>query len=266
MIRWFEHRQVYAPSREVAARATDLGRPAEEVFFTASDGVKLHGWFFSANPDSPRAHLVLLLLHGNAGNITHRMAFYAAWLSLGVNVFAFDYRGFGQSEGHPSEEGTYHDAQAAAQWLKARGFATERVIALGKSLGGGVASELALREPLGALILQNTFTSIPDLGAELFPFLPVRWLHRIKYDTVNKLPRIRVPVLVAHSREDDLIGFHHGERNFAAANQPKQLLELRGSHNGTIEEDRERYLAGLDQFLTQHFPAPTTATARKPRE
>jgi pimeloyl-ACP methyl ester carboxylesterase len=127
-----------------------------------------------------------------------------------------------------------------------------------------VASELALREPLGALILQNTFTSIPDLGAELFPYLPVRWLHRIKYDTVNRLPRIRVPVLVAHSREDDLIGFHHGERNFAAANQPKHLLELRGRHNGTIEEDRERYLAGLDQFLAQHFPF--TSTARKQRE
>ena len=266
MIRWFEHRQVYAPSREVAAQATDLGRPAEEVFFTANDGVKLHGWFFSANLDSPRAHLVLLLLHGNAGNITHRLAWYEAWLSLGVNVFAFDYRGFGRSEGHPSEEGTYRDAQAAAQWLKARGFAPQQIIALGKSLGGGVASELALREPLGALILQNTFTSIPDLGAEIFPFLPVRWLHRIKYDTMSKLPRIHVPVLIAHSREDDLIRFQHSERNFAAANQPKQLLELRGSHNGTIEEDRERYLAGLDRFLNEHFDSTASLNGQTARE
>ena len=256
MLRWFEHRQVYAPSREVAAKIGDLRRPAEEVFFHTADGVKLHGWFVPAAPASPRAQLVLLLLHGNAGNITHRLKFYQGWLSLGLNVFAFDYRGFGRSEGRPSEEGTYGDAQAAVHWLGQRGFQPAQIIALGKSLGGGVASELALREPLGALILQNTFTSIPDLGGELFPFLPVRRLHRIHYDTVNKLPRLHLPLLVAHSREDDLIGFHHGERNFAAANAPKQFLELRGSHNGTLEDDRDRYLAGIDHFLRQHLDPP----------
>jgi uncharacterized protein len=166
-------------------------------------------------------------------------------------VFVFDYRGYGRSEGRPGEEGTYLDAQAAAQWLRQRGFAPENIIVLGKSLGGGVASELALREAIGALILQSTFTSAPDLGGELFPFLPVRWIHRIRYDTINRLPKIKVPVLVAHSRTDDLIGFHHAERNFAAANEPKMFLEIAGDHVSVIEEGRQEYLAGLEKFICE---------------
>ena len=123
MIRWFEHRQVYAPSRTLEASGAELGRPFEDVRFLTSDGVSLHGWFFPANPGSPRGHLVIVLLHGNVGNISRRLHFYQAWLELGVNVFAFDYRGFGRSEGRPSEEGTYRDAQAAVQWLREKGLA-----------------------------------------------------------------------------------------------------------------------------------------------
>ena len=253
MIRWFEHRQVYAPSRKHEARAADLGLPFEEVLFHAADGVRLHGWFFPAAASSPRRDLVILLLHGNAGNVSHRLQFYETWLGLGVNVFAFDYRGFGLSDGKASEEGTYRDAQAAMAWLRGRGFPEERVIVIGKSLGGGVASELAVRERVGALVLQSTFTSIPDIGAELFPWLPVRWLHSIKYDTLNKLPRIEVPVLIVHSRTDDLIGFRHAERNFSAAREPKMFLETAGDHTNVLEVDRAGYVAGLDNFLRQHF-------------
>ncbi len=253
MIRWFEHRQVYVPSKKLEAGAADLQRPFEEVFFSASDGVRLHGWFFPANTGSPRRDLVVLLLHGNAGNVSHRLHFYEAWLGLGVNVFAFDYRGFGLSEGRAGEEGTYRDAQAAVAWLRGRGFAGERVIALGKSLGGGVASELALRERVGALVLQSTFTNIPDLGAELFSWLPVRRMHSIKYDTLNKLPRIEAPVLIVHSRTDNLIGFHHAEKNFQAAREPKMFLETGGHHTNVLDVDRAGYLAGLDKFLRKHF-------------
>lgn len=253
MIRWFEHRQVYVPNRTLEAAGGELGRSFEEVFFPADDGARLHGWFFPANADSPRAHQVLLLCHGNAGNVSHRLHFYRAWLELGVNVFAFDYRGYGRSEGRPGEEGTYRDAQGAAGWLRRKGFAPANIIALGKSLGGGVASELMLREPLGGLILQSTFTSILDIGAELYPWLPVRWLHRIKYDTVNRLPRITAPVLIAHSRGDDLIGFHHAERNFKAANEPKQFLEIGGNHVSVIEDGRAEYLQGMEEFLGRHL-------------
>lgn len=253
MIRWFEHRQVYAPSRHLEARPSELGRPFEEVVLTTSDNVRLDGWFFPARPSSAREHLVLLFCHGNAGNISHRLGFYQAWLELGVNVFAFDYRGYGRSAGKPSEEGTYRDGQAAVAWLRRGGFVSEHIILLGKSLGGGVASELALREPIGGLILQSTFTNIADMGEHLFPWLPVRWLHRIRYDTVAKLPRIHVPVLIAHSRHDEMIPFRQAERNFAAANEPKSLLPIAGNHVNVLEAGRQDYLAGLENFLQTHF-------------
>jgi fermentation-respiration switch protein FrsA (DUF1100 family) len=253
VIRWFEHSQVYAPSREMASHPSELGRLCEEVHFTANDLVPLHGWFFPANRSSFWKHIVLLLCHGKDGNISHRVGFYKTWLELGLNVFAFDYRGYGQSAGKPSEEGTYRDAQAATHWLRSRGFASEQIVVLGKSLGGGVASELALRERIAGLILQSTFTSIGEIGSELFPWLPVRWLHRIRYDTVSKLPRIRVPVLILHSRQDNLISFRHAERNFAAANSPKSLVEIAGSHVGVLEAGRDGYFAGLESYLRAHL-------------
>src|SRR5580765_3207562 len=156
MLRWFEHHQVYCPSRAMEAGAAVLGTPFEDVLLAASDGVRLHGWFFPANRKARRARLALLLMHGNAGNISHRLEFCRAWLELGLNVLLFDYRGYGQSEGRPGEAGTYLDAQAAYHWLRQKGFAPANIIALGKSLGGGIASELVLREPLGGLILQST--------------------------------------------------------------------------------------------------------------
>ncbi len=248
MLRYFEHSQVYHPERTLSASGAELGRPFQNVSFTASDGVELHGWFYPGDTNLPRARLAVLVCHGNAGNICHRLGLCQGLLAAGVSVFVFDYRGYGRSEGRPSEEGTYRDAQAARQWLADRGFPGGQVIAFGESLGGGVASELALREPLGGLVLQSTFTSIPDLGAELFPWLPVRWLATIRYDTRAKLPRIKVPVLVMHSRDDELVGFRHAQTNFAAANPPKLFCELKGTHNDPLG-DRRQFLRGLEQFL-----------------
>jgi len=259
MIRWFEHRQVYAPSAVQQGKAVDLGRPFEETFFSAKDGVRLHGWFFPADAHSPLADHVILLLHGNAGNISTRLAFYQVWLETGVNVFTFDYRGYGRSQGRPSEEGTYLDGQAAYGWLRQKGFASGNIIALGKSLGGGIASELAVREPLGGLILQSTFTSITEVGSELFPWLPVRWVNTIKYNTHSKLPGIKIPVMVMHSRDDLLIRFHHGQKNFAAANEPKMFWEIQGHHTGVLEASRAHYLEGLNQFLKRVYSTDTSS-------
>lgn len=247
--RQFETSQVYQPSRESYGDASSLGRAFDEAHFEAEDGVKLHGWFFPADASSPRKHWAILQCHGNAGNISGRLGQYQALLETGASVFAFDYRGYGQSEGKPGEEGTYLDAQAAHRWLVSRGFAATDIIVLGESLGGGVGSELALRGPIKALILERTFTSIPDVGAEVFPFLPVRLLSSIKYDTHGKLPRINAPVLVFHSRHDELIGFHHGERNFKAANEPKMFRELEGGHNDGLFVNRRRYLDALEEFF-----------------
>jgi hypothetical protein len=248
MFRWIEHSQVYHPDQVLTSTGAELGRPFEDVSFKASDGAKLNGWFFPAGTNSPRGHLAVLVCHGNAGNIGHRLDTYAALLATGVSVFAFDYRGYGRSRGHPSEEGTYRDAQAAYEWLRQKGFVGTNIVALGGSLGGGVAAELAARETVGGLVLQSTFTSVTDMAAEMFPWLPVRWLGTIHYDTRNKLPRLHVPVLVMHSPADEMIGIHHGKANFAAANEPKLFCELRGDHNNPLA-DEQRFITGLEKFL-----------------
>jgi fermentation-respiration switch protein FrsA (DUF1100 family) len=248
MLRWFEHSQVYHPDRILTATGAELGRPFEDVWFKAKDGVELNGWFFPSNTNSPRASVAVLLCHGNAGNIGYRLDMCQALLDCGVNVFVFDYRGFGRSRGRPSEEGTYLDAQGAYQWLQQKGFGPTNIIAYGESLGGGVTAELAMRETLGGIILQSTFCSIPDIGAELFPWLPVRLMSSIKYDTCRKLPRLRIPVLIMHSQVDGLIGFHHAQKNFSVANDPKLFWELNGDHNNPVSEPKH-FAAGIDKFL-----------------
>jgi fermentation-respiration switch protein FrsA (DUF1100 family) len=248
MLRWFEHSQVYHPDRFLTATGAELGRPFEDVWFKAKDGVELNGWFFPGDTNSSRASFAVLLCHGNAGNIGHRLDMCKVLLESGVSVFAFDYRGYGRSHGRPSEEGTYLDAQAANQWLQHKGFAPTNIIAYGESLGGGVAGELAMRETLGGLILQSTFCSVPDIGAELFPWLPVRLMSTIKYETCKKLPRLRIPVLIMHSRVDGLIGFHHAQKNFALANEPKLFWEINGDHNDPVSEPNH-FTDGINKFL-----------------
>ena len=265
MLRWFEHNQVYHPSLVLEATGAELSRSFEDVYFRTTDGKKLNGWFFPADTNSPQLSLAVLVCHGNGGNISHRLDLCRALLAGGVNVLLFDYRGYGRSEGGPSEEGTYLDAQAAYTWLRKKGFTGTNILAYGESLGGGVATELTVREMTGGLILQSTFTSVPDVGAELFPWLPVRWLARIRYDTLSKLPNLRVPVLVMHSRSDEMIGFRHGQRNFAAANQPKLFWELNGGHNHAADEPAA-FTAGFRKFLTliETARSPSSASRKEP--
>jgi fermentation-respiration switch protein FrsA (DUF1100 family) len=244
---WFERRNVFQPTSALDASGEEIGFPKEDVWLTASDGVRLHAWYYSGRAGTNG--IAFLLCHGNGGNISHRLDQYDALLRLDVAVLAFDYRGYGRSDGSPGEAGVYRDAEAAHDWLQARGFSAEKIVAHGESLGGGVAAELALRRPVGGLVLQSTFTSVPDLGSEIFPWLPVRTLGRIKLATRDKLPRVRVPVLVLHSRADTIIPFHHGERNFAAANEPKLFHELNGDHNDGLVVDRDAFSRGLGEFI-----------------
>ncbi len=260
MLRWFEHHQVYHPSRVMETTGAELGRPFQDVYFQTDDGIKLNGWFFPGDSNSARCSLVVMLCHGNGGNISHRLDMAGALLATGVNVFLFDYRGYGRSRGHPSEQGTYHDAQAGIAWLNQKGFAAQQIILFGESLGGGVAAEIATRIAAGGLVLQSTFTCIPDIGAELFPWLPVHWLCHIKYDTLSKLPRVKSPILVMHSRADTLIRFQHSQRNFAAANQPKLFCELTGDHNDPLT-DRAQFIADFERFL--ELVAKTTSVSSR---
>ncbi|MCS7089994.1 MAG: alpha/beta hydrolase [Verrucomicrobiota bacterium] len=248
MLRWFEHRQIYFPTRAHDIQPGVLTRPFEDVSLQTPDGIRLHAWYFPATTDSPRRKRVVLVCHGNGGNISHRLPLAGSLLATGVSVLLFDYRGYGLSEGRPSEAGTYQDVFTAYEWLRMRDHLPRDILVLGESLGGAIASYLAVHQPVGALILVGAFTSIPDIGSELYPWLPVRRLVRTHYDTRAYLQQVQVPVLILHSRQDDLVRFHHAEANYAAARPPKWLRELQGTHNESLA-DVERIRAAIEELL-----------------
>jgi hypothetical protein len=241
-----QDRLVYFPARELIATPRDRGLVYEDVNLFTDDGVSVHGWFVPA----PEARAVLLYFHGNAGNISYRLDRIALFQRLKLSVLIIDYRGYGRSTGQPSEEGTYRDAQAAWRHLTGeRGVAPGKIVVFGRSLGAAVAANLATQISPGAVILESGFTSLPDLGAEVYPWLPVRWLTRFHYPAKESLVKIERPVLIIHSRDDELIPFHHGQALYAAANPPKQFLEIRGGHNDANFLTNTDYARGFDEFL-----------------
>lgn len=244
----FQSRLVYFPEVERALVTTPAaaGLEFEDVKLATADGETLHGWWVPASG----ARGAVLIFHGNAGNISHRLGYLTMFHRLGYASFIIDYRGYGSSSGTPSEAGTYRDAEAALQYLTGpRQLAMHDIVLFGESLGGGVATWLAQRHPPRALVLASTFTSAPDLGAQVYPWLPVRLLARIDYDNLKRVRQIAVPVLIAHSRDDDIIPFRHGEALFAAANAPKEFLELHGNHNDGFIYMREDWVRVLGVFL-----------------
>ena len=248
LIYFFQPRLVYFPQveRELATTPRAIGLEYEDVSLHTADGVTLHGWWVPAQS----ARGTVLLLHGNAGNISHRLGYLAMFSRLGYAVLIFDYRGYGRSGGSPGEDGTYRDAEAAWQHLaEARKLKARDIVIVGESLGGGVATWLAVKYPPRALILASTFTSVPDLGARIYPWLPVRLLARIEYANLDRIRQIDVPVLIAHSRGDDIIPFAHGEALFDAARAPKQLLVMSGGHNDGFLFAREEWVAAVRGFL-----------------
>ena len=243
-----QSRFIYYPGvgREIVSTPSAHGARYEDVTIETSDGERLNAWWVPA--ESPRG--VVLLLHGNAGNISHRIEYALMFRRLGYSTLLLDYRGYGKSTGSPTEQGTYVDAESAWRWLTITRRVPERdIIVFGESLGGGVASWLAARHQVRALILASTFTSAVDLGSELYPFLPVRLVSRFRYNTLARLRDVRAPVLVVHSREDEIIPFSHGRRLFEAAPEPKAMLELAGGHNQGLVFAREAWVKALAAFL-----------------
>ena len=238
------------PSRDVIVTPDDAGLAYESVTIATGDGVTLDGWFVPAR----QARGVLLFFHGNAGNISHRLDSLKIFNELGLTTLIFDYRGYGRSEGEPSEEGTYRDAEAAWRFVtEGRHIPPREVVLFGRSLGAAIAADLATRVNPAALIIESAFTSIPDLAAALYPFLPARWLARFSYSTQAALVSVLCPLLIVHSRDDEIIPFTHGQRLFAVANEPKRLLELRGGHNDGFLVSRHAYMDGLHAFLQPHL-------------
>jgi len=246
----FQSHYVYYPERILVADPGSIGLNFENVSFETSDRIELSGWFIPCAGASG----VILFCHGNAGNISHRLESVQQFHRLGLDVFIFDYRGYGQSKGKPTEQGTYKDAEAAWRYLiETRQMNPDQIVVFGRSLGGAIASWLAQTHPPRALILESTFTSLPDIAATLYPYLPVRWLSRFKYDTAEYLGRVDCPVLIVHSRDDEIMPFEHGRQLFEAAKEPKRFLEISGTHNEGFITSGRHYEEGLNAFILEHI-------------
>jgi pimeloyl-ACP methyl ester carboxylesterase len=248
---------VFMPSKDVIETPEILSIKFENIQITTRDNVNLDSWFVPAKDNDLVGKGVILFCHGNGGNISNRISYLPIFRELGLATFLFDYRGYGKSGGTPTEEGTYTDVEAAWQYLtQERQIPPQKIIIYGESLGGAIASYLAQKnsqqngnDNAGGLVLASTFTSISDRAAELYPFMPIRFLSRFSYNSIDRLPSIKIPVLVIHSIDDEIIPFHHGERNFQVANQPKKLVRLRGDHNGGFLDSLETYRNGVNEFI-----------------
>lgn len=248
-----QDRLVYFPQigRDNPATPAAAGLRFEDLRLQTEDGETLAAWWVPAPAQQARG--AVLLLHGNAGSIADRIMYLPHFHAMGYAVLLVDYRGYGASTGKPSELGTYLDAQAAWQWLTGeRGLKPGAIVLVGESLGGAVAAELAARVQPRALVLISAFTSVLELGSEIYPWLPVRLISRYHYDTLAHLRNFRGPVLIAHSRDDEIVPFAHGERLYAAASGHKSLLEMRGGHNDSFLFSQPPWVRRATDFLAHH--------------
>jgi uncharacterized protein len=242
---------LFQPSRAMEETPEKLGLKYEEVTLQAADKVKLNAWWVGC----PSARATLLLSHGNAGNISHRLDKLKIFHALGLNVLLYDYRGFGKSGGVPSEAGVYADGQAAYDYLvKDKKVAPGKLIAYGESLGGSVAAHLAGTNQVGALVLDSSFSSLKGMVQAIAPFLAD--MVTPGFDTLAEVKKVNAPVLVLHSPKDEVVPYAQGKKLFDTAKEPKQFVELTGSHNEGFLTSGKTYLDGLDKFLKAHFPNP----------
>lgn len=272
LIMAFEDKLIYFPTKfpdgpwdlsETVAREGEIVPRIEDCYFATSDGVTLHGWLCKpvrreGGAITPvRAEMVLLWLHGNAGNISYRYDMIRAMMALPVQAFIIDYRGYGKSEGRPSERGLYLDARAGWDFLvNERGVAPDRIIIFGKSIGGVPAIDLATQVNPAGLIIQSSFTSAGDMAATLLPFFPRSFL-RAKMDSLSKISRVRCPKLFVHSPADEVVPYKLGRRLYEAAPEPKEFYEVKGApHNSTYLAGGEPYFAALRRFIDSCTPRP----------
>ena len=247
--RWFEKKHIYYPSHEIEFTPESIGLTFEDVYFTTRDGLKLNGWFIP----SGNSETTLIFFHGNAGNISHRLGSIAIFNKVGLNIFIFDYRGYGKSNGHVSEEGTYLDARAAYDYIIGRKDVNrDKILLYGESLGGAIAYELAATAKVAAVITLGAFSSIADMGKAIYPFLPVRLIVRTEYDTVSKAARVKIPKLIIHSVNDEIVPFEQGQNVFSQACEPKEFYEMHGGHNDAIFTCEDEFCERLTGFLSKY--------------
>jgi fermentation-respiration switch protein FrsA (DUF1100 family) len=254
LVAWFAANEtsfLYFPRKQIDTSPEASGMAYGRVEIASTDGVRLTAWLIPS-PDTSR--LWLLYLHGNAGNIgtPGNIENYAQLRRLGLNILAVDYRGYGGSSGEPSEQGLYDDARASYEYLRtAHHIPPTHILVYGYSLGSAVAVDVASTCPIAGLMIEGSFTSILDVGQEHYPFLPVRWIARNKYDSREKIRNVTVPKLFLHARDDQTIPLHFGRELFALAREPKTFLEVRGGHDDAHTVDPVLFYGGIQMFLVQ---------------
>ncbi|MBN1213524.1 MAG: alpha/beta hydrolase [candidate division Zixibacteria bacterium] len=239
-------RMVFIPMKELVVAPEQLNLTSEDVYIEVVPGEKINAWYFPGNP----GRKTILFCHGNAGNISHRLETIQLLKTFEVNILLFDYRGYGRSDGQPTEAGVCADARTAYDWLvNEKKIVPENIILFGRSLGGAVAIDLASKVKCGGVVVESSFTSAAELGQKLFPYFPVKFLLRFKFDSLTKIAKLTCPVLVTHSPDDDLIPIEMGRQLYKAAREPKFFIELKGSHNDRGYLENQTYIKGLRDFI-----------------
>ena len=248
-----QRRLLYYPTHTIAATPAEAGLHHEDIWLTNRLGTRIHGWWLPHN----NSRFTLLFAHGNGGNISHRLESFRIFHDLGLSIFIYDYSGYGQSHGEPTEAGMRADSRAAWDWLiREKKSAPQDILLFGRSLGGAVTAQLAGElaqenvSPAG-IIMESTFTSVPDMGALLYPWLPVRLLASYQYNSVANLKPVQAPILFAHSRDDQTVPYALGLKLHTGYQGPKSFLELQGSHNDGFLTMGQAYATGLDQFIRE---------------
>ncbi len=259
-----ENRIIFQPNTFLERTPHELGLEFEDLYFTAPDGVRLNGWFIPF----PASTSTLVWFHGNAGNMGDRLENIKLLHDyVNVNIFIFDYRGYGRSEGRPSEEGVYLDGEAALDLVKNKtsNAGARKTILFGRSLGAAVATEIATRFESNGLILESPFISVAEMARVVFPFLPIRPLLRTRFDTREKIEKIKVPLLVLQGDRDDVVPYEHGKRVFEAAPEPKKFFTIPGAaHNDTYIVGGKRYFQQLKEFIDGCSGEPAQPRIREP--
>ncbi len=244
-IRYIEKRSLYFPMRKILASPKTAGLPHEEIYFETPDGKRLNAWFIP----NDKARFTVIFCHGNAGNISHRIEKISLLYRLGLNIFIFDYRGYGKSQGSPCESGLYKDAIAAYSYLtEGRRILKDNIILYGESIGGAVAIDLAHKAKVRALITEETFTSIKDMAKIAYPFLPY-FIFSSRFNCISKIREVECSKLLIHSIDDEIVPFYLGEKLFNAAKPPKKFLKIRGSHNTAFLDSEKQFTEGIKSFL-----------------
>ncbi|MFH1283317.1 MAG: alpha/beta fold hydrolase [bacterium] len=254
---WLFHRFfVILPSRKITTLPSDYGIRFQELFFNTTARTQLQGWFLFSNKSPIEINgkeALIVFLPGNAGALSKFLPGLKELVNYGFNVFALSYRGFGKSDFRwPTEQGVYHDAQAALNFLiHDKGYAPEQLVVYGQSMGCAIASYAAGIVKPKALILEAGFPSLPAVVSRFIPWLPINLINTSRFDTLQHLNNVHCPVLVAHSHEDRSVTMRQAEMIFNAAHKPKQKVVIHGTHAKGLEENPGSYLTAINQFIRE---------------